>query len=218
MNQFIQWLFLTASLLVAVPRPASSQDLRSCGSIFQEANSRYHCGQCSDNIYGLVRDLKEKNFDVSEAKVLYLYRRAPGLPYRIETSRLRPLKTREGASVTWSFHVVLLWKGEIYDFDYSPSPRPVPVATWIREMWETEKQNNGKWWHRILGPPHETFYRAIDANLYLEKHLPDNRAIKNPTGVYSYKNWMSDHFKASTERPFSLFIQDAARWSQLDSR
>lgn len=96
---------------------------------------------CPDNIYYLVKNLWPtlSSKQQEQARVLYIYSKWTGRNlYSWKSTAFAPLRTRNGKSKHWKFHVVLLSGGYIYDFEHNSENYPVPVRGYFRDMFGLE--------------------------------------------------------------------------------
>ncbi len=124
---------------------AAHTALAGCLDVFRDVyTSSYVEWNCHENVIRLMKEFKKAKlpFDPKKAKVLYLFRKE---------GRVTGLKTRTGTR-DWFFHVVLEYRGRIYDFDYTDAPKSVPRRKYFEEM---------------LRPEEDVQVRAIPAKEYL---------------------------------------------------
>lgn len=123
--------------------------------LFQEGFDKlYVSGRCGDNILRLIAFAKEKNIDLKGAKVLEIsnpgmtnfglvnveYARQGGRIVE-ETRHSKEPKFYPGEK-NWYHHVVLEYKGYIYDFDYGNTPEVAPIKDYFEKMFLNEKKEN----------------------------------------------------------------------------
>lgn len=92
---------------------------------------------CSDNIFAFVQNLKEGGVDISQAQVVLIRHKAAAyLPIRPLQSRLKYQDKTYKPSL-WSFHVFLVFKGMVFDFDYTDDLQAIGINKYMNTMWDS---------------------------------------------------------------------------------
>ncbi len=132
-------ILLLSLMAQAAGDPARAAELRECFSsysrifftnVFKDGGV-YRPDNCSENVVRLMNRLEavSDTFDVTKAKVLYVYRRDSV----ILGEDARPGPTR------WTLHVVLEYKDRIYDLDHGDSPQDVSRKSYFDKMFLGER-------------------------------------------------------------------------------
>ncbi|HEY8272685.1 MAG TPA: hypothetical protein VIG33_17455 [Pseudobdellovibrionaceae bacterium] len=160
-------------------------------------------GLCSDNIFYFFRKLKavHPDEDFSNTQVLYLYPRWTGA-YRYN---MRTIKFKSGYKL-WMFHVVLLHKGLIYEYDHESDNDALPVAQFFEESFGSSWKIQGghknyietveKTFHNDYDDPTPSadsqlrmHVRALPAEVYLNEYSFERDHDMNPQ-VKNYAHWV----------------------------
>ncbi len=108
----------------------------------------YRCLECHLNVMRFF-DLLRANYpsyDFSEIKVLYIaHQKMPfdsseDVGFHIKGARGSVQQDRANEFVFWNFHVVIEFRGKIYDFDFTDSPTPLSLRDYIGEFFMTSKE------------------------------------------------------------------------------
>lgn len=92
---------------------------------------------CSDNIFAFVQNLKDSDIDISQAQVVLLRHKAAAyLPIKPLQSRLK-YKDKTYKPSLWSFHVFLVYKGLVFDFDYTDDLQAIGMNNYMSSMWDS---------------------------------------------------------------------------------
>ena len=174
------------SLFIVVSFPLQTRAL-TCREVFQEPrqsqtlinlmdyivkNDFYEPGGCcNQNIHTLVDFMTAAKMDLNLAKVIYI------IPTRGNDPMLMPQRATSDVEI-WDFHVVLLYKGKIYDFDFNG-----PILTpdlYLRDMFDITPRNDDG-----------VVVRSIPAKDYLDDHI-DHRLN---TDLYNSGDPIVDTFR-----------------------
>jgi hypothetical protein len=148
-------LALSAALFFSIPQLASADSARSRSL---EANfktsyfSAYEEGRCGDNILGFLT--ANRGLGLTDAKVLMIENKGYSVFGMLNVERAReaggmirpqPARApfRKEGEKNWYHHVVLLFEGRIYDFDFTNEPVVLPVAQYFEEMFLDEEPQPG---------------------------------------------------------------------------
>jgi hypothetical protein len=84
---------------------------------------------CHQNIIDLINNLQRQvpSFDVESATVLFFH------PRETTDVSMQVFAAPQGR-FRWFHHVVMLYRGKIYDLSFGKSPRIVPPVAYLREM------------------------------------------------------------------------------------
>jgi len=129
--------------------------LRGLTRLFQsQFDIGYEEGRCGDNILGLAHKAREQALSIDDARVLVIVNKGfsvfgmVNVEYARQAGRMLPGSTRENPQYdpgerNWYHHVVLLYDGQIFDFDYGNSPRVEPAAAYFERMFLNDIKNPG---------------------------------------------------------------------------
>jgi hypothetical protein len=108
--------------------------------VFVQINQQsYKPLMCSDTIYQFVQDLQKQGFDLSDAQVLMIkHKWAPHYPVLPQKARRKFLDHVYMQYPRWGFHMVLVWQGMVFDFDYTDELQVVPYDEYMAQMWKAE--------------------------------------------------------------------------------
>ncbi|MBY0385175.1 hypothetical protein K2X05_08460 [bacterium] len=112
--------------------------------VFVQTNEQsYRPLMCSDTIYQLVQNFKNKGFDLREAEVLMIkHKWVPHEPVLPQKARRRYKDHVYSQYPRWTFHVVLVWQHQVFDFDYTDELQVVPYDEYMAQMWKAEELVN----------------------------------------------------------------------------
>lgn len=115
--------------------------------VFVQTNQQsYKPLMCSDSIYQLIQnfkthsfDLQKQGFDLREAEVLLIkHKWVPQYPVLPQKARRKFLHHVYLQYPRWGFHMVLVWQGLVFDFDYTDDLQIAPLDEYMAEMWKAE--------------------------------------------------------------------------------
>lgn len=141
------------------------------------SKSVYRCLECHLNVKRFFNRLRARYpmYDFSEIKVLYITHQkmpfdgSPDVGFHIKRARGSTQQDDMSELIFWNFHVVIEFRGNIYDFDYTEYPTPLPLRDYVREFFLSrkeidlfEQENNVK----LEGPADELIVFVLPGNLY----------------------------------------------------
>ena len=149
----------------------------SLNQIFKDnfSNSTiYKPSYCYNNVYRLFKlfqhlhpGLKAGDFKV------YFFTTKYWVQYRDEQIKFQLVEQRKNPQVEftsgWKFHVVLEYKGVIYDFDFSNQAQPMKFDNYISRFFDKAQVVNANQGVHIGGASHILVYK-IPGRFFLEKH------------------------------------------------
>ena len=158
----------------------------------------YTCQFCHLTIDMLVErlDLQDPSFIKAEARVLVI-RNPVALNLHPEAGKTR------GHVNSWPYHVVLEYRGMIYDLDRGTSLQPIPIRNYFSEMFRREYEQI----QMRSVPAFEYTSRSI--NRYLHPEARDLEPYRRPEDLYA---------SLAAERPARPFLVDKIASSDLPQR
>jgi hypothetical protein len=150
-------LFSVVLFSIAQAQPAWSDPttLRGLTRLFQsQFDIGYEEGRCGDNILGLARMARNQGLAVDEARILVIVNKGysvfgmVNVEYARQSGRMLPESSREKPQYepgerNWYHHVVMVYDGHVFDFDYGNTPRVEPAAAYFERMFLNEVKNPG---------------------------------------------------------------------------
>ena len=135
---------------------------------------QYEPDFCESNIHKLLVKANKAGFDLTQAEVLFI------IPMRGDIPLLNPKKSIHPEQVPWDYHVVLSYKGRIYDLDYSGTPSY--LGNYLQNMFHVSKTNDQGIYFRPI--PAKDYLRDFqDHRLFTEDFnsgkLPRDYVIKD---------------------------------------
>lgn len=87
---------------------------------------------CYTNVIDLINAFRSNGvrFDIERAKILYLYQ---------PKKRIHPLLLNPDANDGWYFHVVVFYRGRIYDRDFSGRPAVPRIGAYFQRMFPEKR-------------------------------------------------------------------------------
>jgi len=155
-------------------------------SFIESFNSGYTPRKCGPNITSFVGRLKEKNEDISKAKILIISNKGYSLFLLINAEFGRNEGIRpDGRAYTpgqqnWYHHVILENEGKIYDFDFGNSPEILSVEDYFEKMFLNESENNSHPSHKV---GREVKLKDYEIKEFSALELSENRGAE-PINIY----------------------------------
>ncbi len=156
--------------------PLENAISRTFAEVFR-SKSVYRCLECHLNVKRFFNRLRTNypKYDFSEIKVLYIthqkmpFDSSPEVGFHIKRARGSAQHGESSEFVFWNFHVVIEFRGKIYDFDYTESPTTLPLRDYVREFFLTAKeveQLAHEYNLDLEGPTNELIVYAIPGSQY----------------------------------------------------
>lgn len=204
----------------------------SCEKLFNQFSEHIDCykeGMCPDNIYNLIKKFKaiyKKDKSWKNSKVLYIYSRWSGKNNQVlNATKFSPKKTRHKDSKHWSFHVVLLHKNKIYDFDHSSEFITIPIIYYFKSMFGANWKGRNKKIiyneniHQVsiekelgldLPTPDpdsklQLHIKEIPAEIYLNEYSFDRSSNPKP-GIKNWAYWIKEN-NLYPDRPLEEYLK-----------
>lgn len=126
---------------------------RALQSLFEQRfETHYEEGKCGQNILGLVE--AARGLAIADAQVLLIENRGFSVfgMVNVESAReagraIRPQPARrpfrEAGERNWYHHVILVFDGMVYDFDFTNRPTVLPVRDYLERMFLDEDPKPG---------------------------------------------------------------------------
>jgi len=111
-------------------------------------HSQYRAGRCAENIRALLSHAHAQGLDLSQSQVVHIqnegfsgFGMVNAEKARESGARISDLHSRnryEAGEANWYYHVILLHRDLVLDFDFTNSPRILPVKEYFEEMFLRE--------------------------------------------------------------------------------
>lgn len=112
---------------------------------------------CSDNVRRLLKLFQEENINLSDYKVLFLFRRKPNL----DLGSLMPENSRI-PTPGWVFHVIIVTDNKVFDLDFNSSPLVLETEEYFATMFPSQMS--------------DILVKEFSANQYLDMYFDRNIA------------------------------------------
>lgn len=128
----------------------------------------YKSGRCQGNALRFLATLKGLGLGIEsqDAQVVILprFKMSHIRTDRLSGCRGTEFQDQENISCRWNYHVVVMLRGHIYDFDYRNRPTPTPVGVFAYLAWNSFDASDPDR-HARLTPESEIF--VVDAEEYI---------------------------------------------------
>jgi hypothetical protein len=130
--------------------PAVAGDLRVAEEVIARAwNTDYEERFCGPNIERLVGRFKDAGLSLDSAEVLEIENAGGSMFGMVNAERARTGNSRRPTDEkNWYHHVILVYEGHVFDFDFMSEPTVLPKAEYFEQMFLDEN-----------APPEFPFYR-----------------------------------------------------------
>jgi hypothetical protein len=135
-------LIAIACLLFATSFPtfASNQKLETLFST--HFYRHYESGQCGKNIIKFIKAADAAGIDVSTMNVLFIENKGGSVFGMVNAEKAT--RSYHDGEANWYHHVVAVDDaGLVYDFDFTSTPRIIPIQDYIEEMFLDEIECSG---------------------------------------------------------------------------
>ena len=144
------------ALLFSMPVQADPRTLSQLRTLFSDHfYSGYTEGRCGENILQFLELSRRNRLDLSQAQVLVIENKGYSVfgMVNVEKAReagsaIRPTPSRaplrEVGERNWYHHVVLVYDGHVFDFDFTNEPTVTTVSTYFESMFLDEDQKPGR--------------------------------------------------------------------------